>query len=152
MSIYKQKLKNAVKIISVILLMLCLLAVFFCVMAIFNAKITVDYVSNAFLIFINIIIILSLANYLLYSNYRLTDKSLVIKTAFFKDPIEYDKIKKIYYYATEDELYLELHGNEENIVKINLAGGDISIFTNELKKRIPDIPYEVSLKIDDDIE
>ena len=152
MSIYKQKLKGAIIIISVILLMLCLFAVIFCLNAIFNAKLTVDYVSNAFLILVNIIIIFSLTNYLLYSNYKLTDKGLIIKTAFFKDLVDYKKIQKIYYFATEDELYLELTGGEENIIKINLTGGDINIFSNELKKRIPDIQYEVSLKIDNDLE
>lgn len=152
MSIFKQKLKGFILIISLILLALCLTAVFFSISGLFNAKLTVDYVSNAFLIVVNAIIIYSLINFILYSNYRLTDKKLVIKTAYFKDPVEYDKIKKIYYFATEDELYLQLEGGEENIIKINLTGNDINNFANELKKRVPDIPYEVSLRMDSDLE
>ena len=88
----------------------------------------------------------------MYSNYKLTENQIIIKTAFFKDPVKYEKISKIYYFATEDELYLELNREQENVIKINLKNHDISIFANELKKRIPEIPYEVSLRMDSDLE
>ena len=152
MNIYKQKLNKTLTIISVVLLAICLLAIYFCITSIINARITVDYVSNSFLICINSIIIFALVDFLLFSNYKLTDKCIVIKTAFFKDPINYDLIKKIYYYATEDELYIELLKNSENIIKVNLSNKDINLFANELKKHIPLIPYEVSLPMDSDIE
>jgi hypothetical protein len=119
----------------------------------FNAKLAVDYFSNAFLLAANIFIALFLAYYLLKSGYTLTDNEIIIKTAFFKDLLSYDKIRKIYYYATEEELYLELSGGADaEVIKINIDKKEINIFVNELKKRLPHIPYEVSLKMQIDDE
>lgn len=150
--IYKQKLNSYVVIISFVLLTLCFFAVFYCIKGIFDAQFTVDYVSNIFLIAFNFVIIFSLINYLSNSNYKFTDNGIIIKTAFFKDPINYEIIRKIFYFATENELYIQIGDSDEDVIKINLNSKDINIFANELKKRLPKIPYEVSLKIDSDIE
>jgi hypothetical protein len=149
---FRQKLNRAVQIVSIIFLCLSICAIIFSVYGLINARITVDYASNAFLLFVNIVILYTLVNYLLFSNYSFTEKCIVIKTAFFKDYLEYRKIRKIYFYATEEELFLETSDSTNNIIKINLRGNDINAFTNELKKRLPDIPYEISLRMDSDLE
>jgi hypothetical protein len=149
---FRQKLNRTVQIVSIIFLCLSICAVIFSVYGLINARITVDYASNAFLLFVNIVILYTLVNYLLFSNYSFTEKCIVIKTAFFKDYLEYVKIKKIYFYATEEELFLETSDSADNIIRINLHGNDINAFTNELKKRLPDIPYEISLRMDSDLE
>mgnify|MGYP001081311680 FL=1 len=149
---YMLKLNTVALVLAIALLAGCTVAVVFCVLAILKAQLAVDYFSNIFLLLLNALIIFSVAWYLLKSGYKLTDDNIIVQTAFFIDLIKYYDIRKIYYFATEDELYLELSGQSHNIVKINIPSGDISRFTQELKKRIPHIPYEVSLRMESDIE
>ncbi|MDD4003062.1 MAG: hypothetical protein PHE12_02595 [Clostridia bacterium] len=130
-----------------------MLVFFFCFINLLRARLAVDYFSNAFLMLINLAIALCVLYYISKSGYKLTEKEILIKIAFFKDPLSYDKIKKIYYYATEEELYIELNNSaEKGIVKININNKDMNVFVNELKKRLPDVPYEVSLKMQADDE
>jgi hypothetical protein len=153
MNIFKIKLSKAIIVISVIIFCLCLFAFIYCFINLLRARLAVDYFSNIFLMIINLAIALSLLHYILKSGYKLTDKEILIKTAFFKDPLSYDKIKKIYYYATEEELYIELDESaQSDVVKININNKDMNVFVNELKKRLPDVPYEVSLKMQTDDE
>lgn len=154
MNSYKIKLNKTIIIISVIILCLCLFVMVFCLLNLFNARLAVDYFSNGFLLAVNIFIATALLYYISKSCYTLTDKEIIIKTAFFKDPLSYEKIKKIYYYATEEELYLELlsANSQTDVIKININNKDMNLFVNELKKRLPDIPYEVSLKMQTDDE
>lgn len=149
---YKLKLSTIALVLALALLAGCTIAVVFCILAILKAQLAVDYFSNIFLLLLNCLIIFSVAWYLLKSGYKLTDDNIIVQTAFFTDPIRYDDIMRIYYFATEDELYLELRGESNNIIKINILSSDISRFTQELKKKIPHIPYEVSLRMESDIE
>lgn len=153
MNLYRIKPAKTIIIISAVIFCLCVFVTAYCIVMLFNAKLAVDYFSNAFLLAANIFIALFLAYYLLKSGYTLTDNEIIIKTAFFKDLLSYDKIRKIYYYATEEELYLELSGGADaEVIKINIDKKEINIFVNELKKRLPHIPYEVSLKMQIDDE
>lgn len=152
MNLYKIKFSKTIIIVSLIIFCLCLFATVYCLIMLLGAKLAVDYFSNGFLLAVNILIALFLSYYLFKSGYALTEKEIVIKTAFFKDFLSYDKIKKIFYYATEEELYLELSGGDSDVIKINIDKKTINVFVNELKKRLPDVPYEVSLKMQIDDE
>lgn len=149
---YKFKFNKTIKIATGIILFLCVIAIIFSILGIISAKITVDYVSNAFLLFINAVILFSVINYINNSNYKFTDSGIVVKTAYFKDSLVYGNIKKILFYATEDELYLELKSSSENLFHINIKKSDINDFIKEIKKHIPEISYEISLKVDSDLD
>lgn len=148
---YKFKPNTASLAVAIAVLAACAVAIIFCVLAIIRAQLAVDYFSNIFLLAVNGLIAFGVAIYLLRSGYKFTSGGIVVQTAFFSDPIKYEEIKKIYYFATEDELYIELY-RESNIIKINIHKRDIVGFTQELKNRIPNVPYEVSLRMDSDIE
>lgn len=148
---YNFKFNKKMKTVTGIILALCLIAVVYSIVEIITADLLVDYVSNAFLIFINVTVAFFVFKYLYGSHYELTTDSIIIRTAVFKDKIDYNRIKKILFYATEDELFLELK-EEENLFHINIDKNEISGFVKEIRDRIPEIPYEVSLKIESDPE
>jgi hypothetical protein len=127
-------------------------ALIWSVVNLFGASKAGDYFTAGFLILLNLFISLTVSLYLFLSDYRFFEKDLVVRTAYFKDKIPYRTIVKLHHYATEDKLYLELREGKQKFLEINLERDKTGDFTNELRQKLPDLQYEVSLKIDNDPE
>lgn len=149
---FKFKFNKWILICCYVLIAVCLFMAVQSALRLIGSTLAADIFSAAFFLLLNVTVLVSAAVFVLKSGYNLADKEFVVKTAYFNDPVSYDSIKKILYFVTEEELYLQLSGNDEyaDYLKINIQNADFPKFVNALKKRIPDAPYEISLSLETD--
>lgn len=144
---YKQKFSPWLTALCILAAVLCAYAAISSAINLFRLTIVSEKVSAGFFALLNIVILVTVLFYLLRSGYSLKESHILIRTAYFSDRLVISNIKKIHFFVTEEELYLETDLSD-NYVKINIKSGEINEFVKCLRQKLPNTPYEISLKME----